>query len=633
MPKKPFLLLFLAFCAFIPSVCGQDIAISGDTSSINLDWQEQILQQIDIDYLGEEAYLELIDELSELVVWSDTASQSALWGNRQRQRVIWSSNRCLDKRAGYKNQTPEQQAVNKAYLGDPWHHSIRYRLQYGSAWQGGLNMEKDAGEAWRPEFPAFDSWHAYVRYHPSHRFSANTKSPSPFLPRISDAIIGHYRLRMGCGLLINQSFSLGKQYLSQQLLEQRNNQISPFASNAESGFMQGVAANLRWGRHVTLLPYFSARQVDGTLSEHNILTALQTNGYHRTTTEDNHRQAAWQWTSGARLGWRGEWFDVGLHAIYTHLQYDYSRNRLYYNTNYFRGHELAQVSTDYTARIWGALIKGELAIDDQGSIANITAIQYQLSEYLNASLLYRYFDNHYHQLHASTLSESSGMQGEQGVTLNVESQISRRWQLQGMLDYFHFSQPQYGIRDSLSQGFEASLRALYSHPRSNFSLGYRVKHKANYFRHSFDGVFNIKPQRNFTLRTQIRARIYNEKEDETVSNSIGYAFSQSALWQCSYWKSCPFTIDGQACYFRTDDYDSRLYLTERNILYGFGLPMLYGEGLRYSVTSTIKIGPRINVDLKWAMTNYANRHSIGSGLQKIDSNTQQDLWLQLRLAL
>ena len=104
-------------------------------------------------------------------------------------------------------------------------------------------------------------------------------------------------------------------------------------------------------------------------------------------------------------------------------------------------------------------------------------------------------------------------------------------------------------------------------------------------------------------------------------------------WNCSYWASCPFTVDGQACYFRTDDYDSRIYLTERNVLYGFGLPMLYGEGLRYSLTGALQIGQHVKVELKWAMTNYANRASISSGLQQISGNTQQDLWLQLRLKL
>jgi hypothetical protein len=177
------------------------------------------------------------------------------------------------------------------------------------------------------------------------------------------------------------------------------------------------------------------------------------------------------------------------------------------------------------------------------------------------------------------------------------------------------------------------IRLLYSHRKVNGTLGYRIKQKADYIRHSFDGILSIQPFESFTSKTQLRARIHNKKENGTATNSYGYAVSQSFVWNCKIWKSCPFSLVGQACYFHTDDYNSRIYLTEKAILYGFGLPMLYGEGLRYSVTGTIKIGPHINVDLKWAMTNYANRATISSGLQEIEGNNQQDLWLQLRLKI
>jgi len=628
MPKKLILLLFLAFWIYILPVCGQDVAFSGQNNLV--DWQEQILQQADIESLGDEGYNQLLEELSDLIVWSDTTQQNAFLHHPLLQRIIWSSNRCLSPRSGYTNVTDERQQANKAYLGDPWHHSMRYRLQFGDRWHAGFSLEKDAGEAWNHSIPYFDSWHGYLRYHPT-RHHAHSTNQRLYL---SDAIVGHYRLRMGCGLLIQQGFSLGKQYLSQQILSQRTNQISPFASNAESQFMQGVAADLRWGNHLSLLPYFSARQIDGTLNENNILTALQTDGNHRTFTEMSHRQTAWQWTSGARLGWRGEWYDVGIHATYTQLQYDYQRSRIYYNANVFRGHQLAQFSTDYTFRALGALVRGELAIDDHGAIANLTALQYRFSDRFTTSLVYRYFDRHYRQLHASALSESSTMQGEQGVTLNLETQLSRHWQLQGMADYFHFNQPQFGIRDSTSQGFEGLIRAIYSRSNTQFSMSYRMKHKAQYYRHTVDGILTLPILSSLTSRTQLRARLHNEQAaDLSVSNSVGYAISQSLAWRCNYWQKIPFTIDGQASYFHTDDYDSRLYLTERTVLYGFGLPVLFGQGVRYSITNTIKLGKRINLDLKYALTNYANRHSIGSGLQEIPSNTQQDLWLQMRISL
>jgi hypothetical protein len=624
MQKRSNLLIFLGFYLCFLPIFGQETAILDQEKDLNLDWQEQILQQIDIESLGDAAYGELIDELSDLVVWSDTTDFSLLKG-RLKQNVILSSNRTLSPRAGYRNQTAERQASNKAYLGDPWHHSVRYRMQLGRHWQAGMNVEKDAGEAWRHQFPAFDSWHAFAR-------AKDIRITSSI--QLRDAVIGHYRLRMGCGLLINQGFSLGKQYVSRQLMQQRSNTITPFASNAEYGYMQGAALDLRIGEHFSILPYFSARQIDGSYNnERHVLTALQKDGYHRTQTEDSHRNAAWEIVSGARIGWRGEWYDLGIHGTFTQLQYDYMRNNLYYNANYFRGHQLAQFSADYTARALGGLLRGEFAIDDKGAFANLTALQYKLTDNWTSTLLYRYYGLEYRQLHASTLGENSETQGEQGVTLNLDGQVSAHWQLQGMFDWFMFGQPQYGIRDSNSQGLEGALRLLYSHRKVSGYLGYRIKKKSNYFRHSLDGMLNIQPNASFTSKTQFRARIYNKEEDGIASTSFGYAVSQSFAWNCKHWKHCPFSLVGQASYFRTDDYDSRVYLTEKTILYGFGLPMLYGEGLRYSVTGTIKIGPHINVDLKWAMTNYANRASISSGLQEIEGNNQQDLWLQLRLKI
>ena len=106
MQNKSFLLLFLCFYWYFPPIFGQEIAILEQDNTIeerqkdlNLDWQEQILQQIDIDNLGDAAYSELLDELSDLVVWSDTTASSLMQG-RLRQNVIVSSNRTLNQRAG-----------------------------------------------------------------------------------------------------------------------------------------------------------------------------------------------------------------------------------------------------------------------------------------------------------------------------------------------------------------------------------------------------------------------------------------------------------------------------------------------------------------------------------------------------
>lgn len=608
MRVKHQLFIFFFFWLHILPISGQD-----DT----LDWQEQILQQVDIEELGDEAYSELMEQLSELTVWSDTTAQPA----HLRQQLVLSGNRCLSPRAGYLHSTEQQRQQGRAYLGGPWRTGVRYRMQYGPHWQAGFTLSKDAGEAWQSRFPAFDGWHAFVRMR-------NVRWGRHF--RAYDAVVGHYRLRIGCGLTLSQGFSLGKQYSNQQLWQQRTNALTPHTSTNEAGYMQGLAADLRLGDHITLLPYVSLRQLDGTLTPEGILTALHTDGYHRTTQEAAHRKQAWQTTLGARLGWRGEWYDVGLHATYTQLQYDYQRQRNYYNLRYFRGHELLQYSADYTLRALGCQLRGEVALDDGGGLASLTALRTTWSDTWSASLLHRYYSNTYRQLHGHALAESSAMQGEQGATMLIEGQPWRHWQVQMMADWFHFSQPQYAIRDSSSQGLEALVRLGYSRRRCEASIDYKLKVKGDYLRHTVDGSLRLHPLPSLSLRTQLRARIYSKKENDP---SYGYALSQSATWQCRHWRRFPFTLDAQAAYFCTDDYDSRLYLTERTVLYGFGLPMLYGQGVRYSTTATLAIGNRLHIDLKYALTNYANRSSIGSGLQEIRGNNQQDLWLQLRVKL
>lgn len=637
MPKISHLLSFLSLCCLFLPVFGQETLLFDSITGLQFDWQEQIMQQVDIDDLSEEAYRELLEELSDLVLWSDTATQSHSL-HRVRQQVILSTNRTLNQREGYRHPTADRQQANKAYLGDPWHHSVRYRVMAGRSWQGGLSLEKDAGEPWRQQFPVFDSWHGYLSY----------RNTSRQMPWLRQAVVGHYRLRMGCGLLVNQGFSLGKLYMSQQL-RQRSNTFTPYASNAEEGYMQGAAFNIAVGQHFTLLPYISVLQLDGTLTDRHILTSIKTDGMHRTQGEADKRNAAWQTVFGARAGWKGEWYDVGLHLMTTQLQYDYQRSPLYYNQNYFRGHQLTQFSADYRLRALGGSMQGELALDDQGGLASVHMLSHPLSRYWSATLMHRYYSPHYRQLHASSLSESSAMQGEQGVTLDLDGSLSSHWDLQLMADWFRFSQPQFGIRDDASQGFEGLTRATYKRHDNTLTLGYRIKRKGDYIRHAFDSQLTLTPTSQISLRTQLRGRIYSEKAQppssassatqpssaasSSTQPSYGYSLSQSITWNGNLSPHCPFTLNAQAAYFDTDDYDSRLYLNEKTILYGFGLPMLYGQGLRYSLTSAIHLGSSLVLELKWALTNYANRSTISSGLQQIAGNTQQDLWLQLRMKL
>lgn len=620
MQKNTILYIFLWVSTLSTPLFGQTPEQKNIINDTIVPWQEQILQLVDVEEIGEDAYNELLEELSELTVWSDTLPQS---NHRLKQQVILSSSRCLNNRAGFRNQTQELKDVSKAYLGDPWRQSIRYRLHKGEQWQVGVSMEKDPGEAWHGSFPAFDSWHAFLRY--------QRKTMKPDIHRekklqIQDAVIGHYRLRMGYGLTMNQSFSLGKQYFSQQV-SQRTNRISPFASNAESDYLQGAAIDLRLGSHLSVLPYFSIVQIDGNLSKDQQLTTLYTDGLHRTNTELSHRHTAWQMAMGAHIGWRDSWYDVGAHVLNTQFEYPYIRKQMSHNQNYFRGTSLTQFAADYRIRAFRNVLQGEFAIDDSLGIASLTSLQTKWSDNWQTALIYHYYGNHYRQIHGSSIGENSEMQGEQGLTLNLSGTLSRHWQMQAMTDWFSFGQPQYQTVGTPDDGYEGLLRAIYSLSWINMSLSYRIKSKNEIQRHSIDAIVTLNPSPFVNLKTQIRKRI---NDNSTVSE--GFAIAQSLGYKTKIGKHLILNLDTQAAYFDTDDYNSRIYINEKNILYGFGFPMLYGQGVRYNLTCNLKIDTHWNVDLKYALSNYAKKSSLSSGLQEIQGNTQQDLWLQMRLS-
>lgn len=620
MQKSTILYIFLCVSWLSIPLFGQTAKQKMPIKNSEIPWQEQLLQLVDPEDLGEDAYNELLEELSELTLWSDT-----LYNNKRsiKHQLVLSSNRCLNSRAGYLNQTEELQQKNKAYLGDPWRQSVRYRLRVGEQWQAGISMEKDPGEAWKSKFPGFDSWHAFLHYQkPAKKQDIQRQN----FFSLEDAVIGHYRLRIGYGLTMNQNFSLGKQYFYQQI-SQRTNRISQFAANAESNYFQGVAADFRVGTHLHILPYFSMVQIDGNLSSKDTLTTLYTDGMHRTNTELSHHNTAWQIVMGARVGWRGSWFEAGLHALNTQYEYPYVRKQMSHNHNYFRGQTLSQMAVDYQMRAFRNLLKGEFAIDDKLGFASLTSLQTLWNDNWQTAVMYHYYSNDYRQIHGSCIGENSEMQGEQGLTINLLGSISKHWQLQGMVDWFNFGQPQYQTKGIPKDGYEGILRGIYNRSWATITLGYKIKSKNDNLKHSVDGIITMNPNLHFSFKTQLRKRI--NKSDDT---SQGLAIAQSVGYKSANNKKFIVNIETQAAYFDTDDYDSRIYINEKNILYGFGYPMLYGKGVRYNLTCNLKIGSHWNIDLKYALSNYANKASLSDGLQKINGNTQQDLWLQLRLS-
>ena len=248
-------------------------------------------------------------------------------------------------------------------------------------------------------------------------------------------------------------------------------------------------------------------------------------------------------------------------------------------------------------------------------------------------LLHRYYDKRYTTLHGRSFSEGSGVQNEHGVYLGATWQPARRWQVQGYIDYAHFPWMRYQV--SLpSDAFDVLLNTRYSGKRCTLTARYRyhLRQRDNSektvllnnteHRLRLQALWTLSPQ--WSLTTQGDG-IVSEFEGQ---RSRGIMLSEHASCQWRWLRA-----DAHVGWFRTDDYDSRLYQYEPSVLYDFSFPMYYGHGLRYALLLKANLGSRLGASAKIGVTKYFDRSTIGSGLQQVAGSALTDLLLQLHYRL
>lgn len=89
-------------------------------------------------------------------------------------------------------------------------------------------------------------------------------------------------------------------------------------------------------------------------------------------------------------------------------------------------------------------------------------------------------------------------------------------------------------------------------------------------------------------------------------------------------------MKGRIAFFSTDDYDSRIYAYENDVLYAVSLPAYYGKGFRTYLIARYGINRNLDLWLRFARTQLNNATSIGSGTDQINAPHKSDLKAQVR---
>ena len=510
----------------------------------------------------------------------------------------------------------QRKGDSDGYLGYPLKHWLRYQFSFGDYVKAGLVGSQDAGEPFLADKNRL-GYDFYSLYFQVKHFR-----------RLDNIVLGKYRLQAGMGLVLNNSFSLGKTTMLQSL-GRTATVLRTHSSRSQANYMQGAAAVVNTGHNTSLMVFGSYCPIDATLNNDGTAATILDNGYHRTPTEMEKKGNTHAAATGAHLSYRHGRFHTGLTAVYTHLDRRLMPKKALYRRHYAKGNDFVNVGADYGYTAYRLTFNGETAVNGDGALATINSLSLRLSSELSLSALQRFFSYRYTSLYANAFREGSQVQNESGIYVGAVWQPSPKLRLQAYTDYAYFPWPRYQISQS-SEAWDNFVAATYSYRGWTLMGRYRLhlrqrdnEEKTTLLsRREHRARLSLNRRWNASLSTTTQADF--TRCDFTQTDQ-GYSLSQQVAYQRG-----PLRLNLSMAWFDTDSYDSRVYLYERSPLYNFSFPALAGEGIRYAMMAQLNLGQQLSVTAKATVTDYFDRSVIGTGLQQIDASSQADLYFQLR---
>jgi len=529
------------------------------------------------------------------------------------------------------------------YLGSPDKYYFKATAEYRNRFSAGFLAEKDAGE---PFFageipdtlkgfrkPGFDFYTGFIAFH-----------DWKFIKKI---VVGDFHVQAGQGLTLWTSNHWSAPSMPSQIIK-RGQGIKASASSEENRLMRGVAASLQWLKWETTA-FLSMMTRDANLSDewetdgtNPMISSLQEGGYHRTPGEIMNRDAITMTTWGVNLRKSGNWYRAGLTLTATELSAGMEKSNQPYKQFRFSGKTINNAGID-----WLIMPCNKVVITGEFSLSSFRyrAMIHSLTLFLNRgelSILYRNFSLHYDNLLNNPYRTASGG-CEQGVYAGVLLNLIAKWTLNAYIDLAWYPWLKFGtdapsqsrkykisIIHKINRNADLSLSAYYSYNEKNSS-------NTQEYLHTLQGRdswkinlgFAYAASHSFSVRTKLGCNMISIPEEKTMATSSGVCISQDLLYRPP---GKPLAITFRWMLFDTDDYNSRIYQYEHDVLYAFSIPASYGSGLRCYLLIKTGITRGTELWFKMSMTRNLRKPESGGSIQT-KRETSMEARIQLRIRL
>jgi len=545
--------------------------------------------------------------------------------------------RILEKQIGYFTPDSITKATkpNSFYLGNPDRYFARYTFQYNNNVSFALAGEKDAGEQFfkGTQKQGFDFYSGHVAI-------KNIKSIKTF-------VVGDYQATFGQGLTLWQGFAFGKS-ASAVNIKRYGIGIKPYRSFDENRFFRGAAGTIRL-KKMEFTALVSYKKMDAnatvtdTLSNGEVdvigISSLELGGVHNTTSLMQDKGAINQTILGGNVAYNNKSFHLGATVQHMNLSAELIKTPSLYNQYAFQGKSNFVGGIDYNYVFKNANFFGEYAMSANGGKAFCQGLLLVLDPKLTFSAHYRNYEKKFQNLYGNAIAENTLPQNETSIFLGMESKLFKTLTFSVYLDQYKFSWLQSG-KSAPSNGRDIFAQLNYT-PTKKIDMYFRVRHRTKFENSTIDNAYDyLVPYAQYNYRYNLsvqitpdikfKSRIEYTRVDKALNpDEDGAAFAQDIIFKKMKF---PLTFTLRYAVFDTKSYDSRVYIYENDVLYGYSVPALYEKGQRAYFIVNWDIARNFEIWVRVAQTLYDNQTVLQQGsLNQINDNHKTELKLQARL--
>ena len=542
----------------------------------------------------------------------------------------WTYNSGFESLIRYQRVMNSQEGYSRpdtlgGYLGSPvkYNHRIRYRSDRISV---NLTQDKDPGEPLSgPTDFDFTSWHVAIRD----------------AGHLKNFILGDFRVSYGQGLTLWNGGAFGKSSQVIGSAVKNDTGIRPYTSYQETNGFRGVAAT--YGDQLQISGFYSKRRRTASETSDDRVRFPTASALHRTLSETSRRLNLQQETVGGRIRYQFAHGIIGVSGYRNSFGRDIEKGTQPYQLYRFEGNRLSVISTDYRLTKGPAMIFGEIARSSNDSYGFISGSEINLPTDTDLAVAYRNYAKDFQSTLGSGFGEQSNPQNETGFFTGIRQLIEDKLQFNAYIDFFRTHAARF--RNSRPTSGYDWLARLSFQPIQNLSIYGQLRSKKwGQEMESLDPfgretvVMGSEIRSNARLHLEyrvlkslrLRTRFDVVRWSGTSSpSSIGYLVYQDFRFT----PTSNLTIDTRITVFETDDFNSRVFQFENDLLYVMSNAMLFDQGQRSYIVIRFEPADYLVIRMKASTTLYENRRTIGSGLNRIQGSRRSDIGFQVQLKI